>query len=75
MRTSSGTNFWDEMTRTGLVNDHTLSISGGTDKSTYAISAGLLNQEGYINYQNSDRYTARANPSDKITDWLKVGET
>ncbi len=74
MRTSAGTDFWDEMTRTGLVNDHTLSISGGTDKSTYAISAGLLNQEGYINYQKFDRYTVRANSSYKITDWLKVGE-
>lgn len=74
MKTSEGTDFWKEMTRTGLVNDHTLSISGGSDKSTYAISAGLLNQEGYIKYQKFDRYNVRANSSYKVTDWLKVGE-
>lgn len=74
MKTSEGTDFWDEMTRTGLVNDHTLSITGGTDRSTYAISAGLLNQEGYLNYQKFDRYNVRANSSYKITDWLKIGE-
>ena len=42
------TNWVDEITQNPISTEHTLSISGGTDKLTYNISAGFLNANGII---------------------------
>ncbi|MCB0592550.1 MAG: TonB-dependent receptor [Lewinellaceae bacterium] len=74
MKTSSGTDWWDAITRTGLTQDHTLTISGGSEMATFAISAGYLNQEGVLVYNNFERANLRANSSFKIGKRLRVGE-
>jgi TonB-dependent SusC/RagA subfamily outer membrane receptor len=56
MLTSSGTNWWEAITRTGAVQDHNLSVTGGNDKATFAISAGILDQQGYVKYNDFKRY-------------------
>lgn len=45
----------------GIQQDHRIEASGGTEKTTYMVSTGYLNQKGII--QNSDfkRYNTRAN--------------
>ena len=56
------------------IQNHSLSITGGSDKNTYAISTSYFNQEGTIIGSDYERLTIRLNTSFKVRDWLKVGE-
>ncbi|GAO42223.1 SusC/RagA family TonB-linked outer membrane protein [Flavihumibacter petaseus] len=55
--------------------NHELSISAGSDKSTYFTSFGFLNQEGIVASSNSKfkRFTARFNSNHKITKAITFG--
>ena len=57
------------------IQNHELSISGGSDKSTYYTSFGYYNQEGIISpsISNYKRYTLRFNSNHKINSWLTFG--
>jgi TonB-linked SusC/RagA family outer membrane protein len=75
MRASQGTNWWDEITRTGNVQDHSISLSGGTDAATFSIGAGALLQEGVLKFNEFKRYNIRANSSYKVGNKIRVGQT
>lgn len=68
-----GTNWLDEVTQTGNEQTYNLSISGGADKSNYAISGNYTTQEGVIKNSGYDRYTFRTSVNSNPTDWLKAG--
>lgn len=53
---------------------HDLSVSGGTEKVSYRISAGYLYDGSPLVYgnNNNQRFNLRANNSFQITDWLKL---
>lgn len=53
---------------------HNLSVSGGSDKTTYNISLGYLNQQGIlkVNTDEYDRYNFNANVNTQIRDWWSV---
>lgn len=53
---------------------HSLSISGGTDRVSYYASLGYLSQGSFLqtNAINYDKYTLRSNLSAKITERLKL---
>ncbi|WP_443946170.1 SusC/RagA family TonB-linked outer membrane protein [Pedobacter sp. AW1-32] len=68
-----GTNWYDVILREALVTNHQLSISGGTEKSTYNLSLGYLNQDGIVKRNNYKRYTARLSNDFQILEPLKVG--
>ena len=53
---------------------HNLSISGGSDKTTYNIGMGYLDQNGVIKVNPDDykRYTFNANVNTQIRDWWSV---
>lgn len=55
---------------------HQLSISGGTDKSTFYTSLGYFDQNGIVADPISwyKRLTARFNGAHKVTPWLNFGE-
>ncbi|MEM8892318.1 MAG: TonB-dependent receptor plug domain-containing protein, partial [Bacteroidota bacterium] len=42
----SGTDWWDETFDPALMTEHTVGVSGGTDRSNFYISAGYLRQDG-----------------------------
>ena len=60
--------------KTALIQSHTLSITGGSDKTTYFLSGNYLNNNGNIsmgtNY--SDKYNYRLNVLTKLRDNLKL---
>ncbi|WP_412465852.1 SusC/RagA family TonB-linked outer membrane protein [Pedobacter sp. KLB.chiD] len=68
-----GTNWYDVILRDALVTNHQLSISGGTEKSTYNLSLGYLDQDGIVKNNNYKRYTARLSNDFQIFEPLKVG--
>lgn len=70
-----GTDWQDEVFSTGVpIINHDLSISGGTEKVTYAISGSLLDQEGIVGEDKSGflRNTARLQLGADLTDNLKM---
>lgn len=74
MRTSNGTDWWDEITRTALVHNHNLTITGGNDNATFALGAGYLNQEGVLEFNYFERMNLRANSTFKIGKRVRIGE-
>ncbi len=69
-----GTDWYKEITRNALVQSHNLSVSSGSDKSSYFFSVNYLNQEGILKYQYLKRYSIRANTQFVIKDKIRVGE-
>ncbi len=61
------------LTRTGITQNHQLSISAGNEKSKLFTSLGYYNAKGIQLNQGYHRYTARINGEIKVTDWLNFG--
>lgn len=70
-----GTDWYDEIYQSALVQEYDLSVAGGGAKGTYAFSANYLDEEGILKYTNFKRYTVRMNSDAKFNDWFKVGES
>lgn len=54
---------------------HNVSVTGGTDKIAYALSAGYLDQDGIAIGSGYKRQTLRGNTDAQIKKWLKGGFT
>ncbi|MCA1757108.1 MAG: TonB-dependent receptor [Bacteroidales bacterium] len=65
--------WYDEMHRTGVRQDYTLSTSGGNDKSNYYISGNYLKDEGIVQRSQYDRFTIRLNADTRMKEWVKTG--
>lgn len=54
--------------------NHNLSVTGGSEKTTYNISLGYLRQNGVMNFKADkyDRYNFNSNITTAIRDWWKV---
>lgn len=61
----ANTDWQDELTRTGVSQNVNFSMSGGTDKSTYAASLGADNQQGVLRNSDLKRYSGRLNLNQK----------
>lgn len=73
----TGTNWQNEIfSNSAPIQSHNLSIAGGTDKSTYYVSFGYLNQDGIVlkDVSNYKRYNFAVNTNSKIKKWLTIGE-
>jgi TonB-linked SusC/RagA family outer membrane protein len=67
------TNWADYVTRTGLTNQHTLSVSGGTEKMKAYGSFGFLDNTGTLKGQGYRRYNGNANIDITPTKWFSMG--
>ncbi len=57
----------------GAKMDHQLGVSGGNQKTQFAISTGYFDEQGVIENLHFNRYSVRVNLDHKITDYIKVG--
>lgn len=72
---ASDTDWFDEITRTGIVQQYNLSVSNGTERGNYFFSMGYYNNEGIIKNSDFERFSARINGDYKlIGDILTIGE-
>jgi TonB-linked SusC/RagA family outer membrane protein len=69
------TRWYDYIYRTGFSQNHTLSISGANDRTTYYFSGGYTDQKGIFKNNNFKRMTGRFTLDQKVNDWLTVGGT
>lgn len=58
--------------RTGINQDHNLSISGASDRVNYYLSVGYLSNEGVVQGDNYRAIRSNLKVDGKITDWLNI---
>lgn len=63
----------DQIFRKGLMQNHEVSASGGSENVKYFISANLAGQDGFVKALGYKSYSARANVEVAATRKLKVG--
>lgn len=69
----AGTDWQDLAYHTGLTTNHQLSVSGGTDKTHYAVSGGYYNQDGILRNTGFNRFSGRINLDSKVSKNFLVG--
>ena len=67
------TDWMDLVLRSAIQQDHVLSISGGTEQTSYYTSVGYLDQPGIVEKSGFDRITLRSNIRHSLSDWLSLG--
>lgn len=71
----TGTNWFDEITRNAPMQNYQLSILGGGENSTYAVSGGAFKQEGTYKHTGFERYNIRSNTTFSLwDDRITIGE-
>lgn len=68
-----GTDWQDEMFSKAMMTSHNLSVTGGTDKSNYALGAGYLNQDGIAVGSGFRRLNLRGSFDAQVKSYLKMG--
>ena len=72
---SSDTDWFDEVSRTGIIQSYNMSVSNGSEKGRYYFSLGYFDNEGTIKHSNFARISARINTEYKLLDnMLTIGE-
>lgn len=66
-RRTGGTDWQDEILRTGSTQNYQLSFSGGTENTRYYVSGSLADQKGIIENSAYKRYGLRANVKSKMS--------
>lgn len=71
---SFGTTDWyHQILRNALTTNHQVSVSGGTERSTYNFSLGYLLQDGVVEKNRFERYTAKLQNDFQVFSPLKIG--
>ncbi len=67
------TDWFETITRPGNMNNHNLSMSGGSESTSYLFSVNYFNENGILNDNNYERVSIRSNNEYRISDRLKFG--
>jgi TonB-linked SusC/RagA family outer membrane protein len=67
------TDWIDEATQAGIIQDHNLSVTGGSQYAKYFFSGDFLDQQGVVKGYNYKRYSLRMNMDVNPVKWFTVG--
>ena len=67
------TRWYDHTHQTGFSHNHNLNFSGGSESTSYYMSVGFTQQEGFLKASSFDRITSRLNLDHKLLKRVKVG--
>ncbi|MGL5272467.1 MAG: SusC/RagA family TonB-linked outer membrane protein, partial [Phocaeicola sp.] len=71
----ANTDWFDEITRTGVAQSYNLSVSNGTERGNYFFSLGYYDNDGLVKETNFNRISARINSDFKVlNDIITIGE-
>lgn len=73
IKTGRNTNWQDLIYKTGLNTDHQIGVSGGSEKTQYAVSTGYHNETGIYPGQSFERFTMKASFDQQLGKLVKVG--
>lgn len=65
---NGGTDWQDEIFRTAFGQEYQLGLSGGSETTTFLVSANYLDQDGVIDNSDYKRYSVRTNLSSRFND-------
>ncbi|WP_341228430.1 TonB-dependent receptor [uncultured Arcticibacterium sp.] len=65
--------WFGNLTQPALITNHNVGVSGGSDKTTYFLSAGYTGEKGFVKNDDYQRITTRLNLDTEVTKWLTVG--
>lgn len=68
---SNNTNWVDEISRTGNLQDHTVSLTGGGEKAKYFASVGFFDQAGITIGTSLQRFNTRINLDYNVSEKIK----
>jgi TonB-linked SusC/RagA family outer membrane protein len=69
----AGYDWQNAVLRTGISQNHSVSINGGDEKSQYYISGNYLNQDGVVLNSGFKRFIGRVNYDREISSRFKIG--
>ena len=72
---SNVTDWFDEITRTGILNEEGISIDGGTEKARFQFSLNHFGQKGVVVNSGVEKYMARVGLELDLNKWLTTGIT
>ena len=70
--TGANTDWFDAILRKGIQHNHNLSMSGGSEKFNFFLSAGYLSDEGILLNNRYKRFTVRSNNEYNISSKFKL---
>jgi len=70
---NGNTNWQDEIFRSAIINNNSISFSNSTDKSTTYLNLGYSNQQGVEKFDHYQRYVGRLNEDIRVTNNIRVG--
>jgi TonB-linked SusC/RagA family outer membrane protein len=71
---NTNTDWLDVVFRSGAISQsHTLSFSGGADKTTFYVSMGYLKQDGIVITNFAERFGVRANVEHRANKFVRIG--
>lgn len=68
-----GTDWFEKITRTGIIHDHNLSISGGNENTRVFTSLNYYDHTGVLINNDMTRFSGRLNLDQKISERIKFG--
>lgn len=68
-----GTDWQDVIFQNAVTQNHTISVSGGSNAGNHLLSFNYVNQEGVIIGSKYSRFNIRTNMNRNIRDWLVIG--
>lgn len=75
LQSNVNTNWVDETTRQGIVQDHSIQFKGGSDNTQVLASLGYFDQKGVMKNTDFSRFSGRINVDQKVNDYIKAGAT
>ncbi len=66
------TDWFDLLFNNNIMQNHAVSVSGGTDKGNFYTSISLMNDPGWYKSSSVERYTFNANANYNLTDKIRV---
>ena len=72
-RSGKSYDWLDQVVKTGIQHNHSVSFSKGSDNSNVYISLGYTGLDGVLEGTEQDKYYGRVNAEANIKPWLKVG--
>lgn len=68
------TDWYKEILREAAIQNHSLTVSGGSSKATYSIGTNYFAQEGILDMKNEyERFNLRSKVDFKATNWFTIG--
>lgn len=69
-----GTDWLDEIYQHGLIQNYDLSLTGGSEKTSYSFQAGFLEENGILMNTSFNRISFRSNVDSNPFEWLNIGQ-